>query len=207
MTTLKYCPAGSTEIVPIDKYILEDGFSYKEYPDLPEEIWKEVEGSKNSQGRWEVSNKKRAKYTTRKHMSIVYDSFNERGGYPSIQVNGKYKQIHILVFKAFNPDVKVGKNVVRHIDDNPKNFVPENLAIGTRTENGKDAHDNGRYNDTKSARRSVSSYIDGVKERDFKSITDAVKHLKENGYPNADRGGIHKGLNTTSVRYGRTWKS
>ena len=35
------------------------GFAYKEYPDLPGEVWKDVEGSKTKQGMWRVSNMNR----------------------------------------------------------------------------------------------------------------------------------------------------
>ena len=184
-----------------------NGFSYKEYPDLPGELWKIVEGSDNSQGRWEVSNKKRAKYTT-KHASIVYDTFGLLNGYPSIRINGKQKLIHIPVFEAFNPGVVIGPGeVVRHLDDDRLNFTPENLAIGTRSQNGKDAHDNGKYDGTKTARKPMASYIDGIKEREFSSIADAIEYLKEIGYPSASGGNISEFSNTPSVRYDRTWKS
>lgn len=183
------------------------GFSYKKYPDLPGEIWMKVEGSENFKGRWEVSNMKRAKYIT-KHASIVYDKFCLINKYPSIQVNGKQELLHTLVFKAFNPDIIIGKGeVIRHLDDDPSNFAPENLAIGTRSKNGEDAHDNGRYDGTKSARRPVVSYIEGTKERDHDSLAGAVKYLKENGHPKAACRGIRIGLNTDKIRYGRTWKT
>lgn len=184
-----------------------NGFSYKEYPDIFGEVWTKIEGSKNSKGRWEVSNMKRAKYITN-NASIVYDKFVLRKGYPSIRVNGKQNDIHTLTFKAFNPNIVIGKGeVVRHLDDNKKNFALGNLDIGTISQNSIDAHNNGKYDGTKSARRPVTSYVNGVKEQDFDSLVDAVKYLKMNGYPRARASHISTFSNTTSIRYGRTWKS
>lgn len=184
-----------------------NSFSFKEYPDLPGEVWKIVERSDNSQGFWEVSDKLRARYTT-KHASIVFDTFCLQSGYPTIGINGKIKRLHILTFEAFNPGVIVADGkVVRHLDDDKLNFAPENLAVGTSSQNGKDAHDNGRYDGMKSARRSVTSYINDVKEREFASLADAVEYLKSIGYPKADKGGISKFINTSSIRYGRRWNS
>lgn len=205
-TTNEWAKIEAVEPCTIRRYAQDNkhGFSYKEYPNLPEEIWKTIEGSESSKGRWEVSNKLRAKYIM-KHASIVYDDFVSTSGYPSIKVNGQQKYIHRLVFEAFNPDVDKCE-VVRHLDDNPKNFAPENLVAGTHSDNREDAYNNGSYDGTKSARRAVTSYINGMKERDFKSLVEAVEHLKENGHPKASKGNVHFGMITGKIRYGRTWK-
>jgi hypothetical protein len=69
----------------------QHGFSYKEYPDLPGEIWKEIIDSKNTQGRWEVSDMNRFKYITKFAENVLSrDRLGLISGYPAIKINGKH---------------------------------------------------------------------------------------------------------------------
>lgn len=54
---------------------------------------------------------------------------------------GKIAWIHRLVYEAFVGPIP-SRMDIRHLDGNPQNNTPENLAIGTRVEN---AHDVYRY--------------------------------------------------------------
>lgn len=197
-----------------------NGFAYKVYSDLPGEIGKKVEGSENSRGRWEITNMMRARYFWKwvdkstgeiKEHSKVYDKFVEQAGYPSIGINGNQEYLHYVVFRAFKPDkyqqlLANPELIIRHLDDNRYNFTPENLDLGTRPQNGHDAHNNGKHDGTKSARKPVASYKDGVFEQEHKSINEAVRYLQENDHPKANRRNIQAGIKTERIRYGRTWK-
>ena len=186
------------------------GFVYKVFDDLPGERWKNISESKTSKGHWEISNKKRVKYVT-KHASNVLDvsQLYTQDGYPSIQVNGKKRLIHILCLQAFYPEkyasIKPGEKVL-HKEDDRHDFRPENLRLGTSSENGKDAHDNGKYDGTKSARKSYISFINDIKEKDHDSLHAAIRFLQENGYPKAICSNIRGALGTCKIRYDRTWK-
>lgn len=187
----------------------KNGFSYKEYPDLPRETWKVVEGSRNGNGHWEVSDKKRAKYTNIAGNSKVYDDFHNQHGYPVIRINGKLMYLHRVILHTFFPEeyAKLDEqNVVRHLDDDRTNFLLDNLEVGTRSLNTKEAHDNGKYDKKKSARKPVASHLDSVLEREFESHKEAVRYLQENGYPKANHRGINLGIKNGRMRYDRTWK-
>ncbi|ABT14769.1 HNH endonuclease [Paramecium bursaria Chlorella virus NY2A] len=187
------------------------GFSYKVFDDLPGEQWKEVIGSK----KWEVSNKLRMKYKT-KYAENVLDvtQISTRNGYPKISINGKEHYVHIVCFQAFNPEayanMKPGE-LVRHEKDDRLDFQPEKLLVGTKSQNGFDAHDNGKFDGTNSARKPCVSYIEGVKEKEHISLSDAVRYLRENDWPKAIRSSIRDALNgkrkngQRKTAYGRTW--
>jgi hypothetical protein len=57
-----------------------------------------------------------------------------------------------LVAAAFLPPPGEGQNVLRHLDDNPRNNRAENLAWGTAIDNAADARRNGRIPDTRGIR-------------------------------------------------------
>lgn len=71
--------------------------------------------------------------STQKSGHLYFKSFGGRGG--------ELKWVHRLVYEAFIGSVPIGKEV-RHLDGNPENNRPENLAIGSRAEN---AHDTYQY--------------------------------------------------------------
>jgi hypothetical protein len=192
----------------------QHGFSYKEYTDLPNEIWKEIVDSKNGRGdRWEISNMNRVKYITKHAENVLSgDRIGLGNGYPSITINGKHWYCHILSFMTFFPEEWANKNpnkMVLHENDDPLDFRPHKLRLGTRSLNAIDARNNGKYDGTKTARMKCVSYIDGIYEIMHDSQDDAVKYLRRIGYDNASNGYISKALNdkyTSNFAYDRIWK-
>jgi len=100
--------------------------------------------------------------------------------------------------------------MVLHEDDDKEDFRPHKLRLGTASENQKDAHDNEKYDSTKSARKKCASYIDGELEKDdYTSLTDAAEYLKTKGYPKASQNKISMALSDkykSNMAYGRTWQ-
>jgi hypothetical protein len=191
----------------------QHGFSYKKYPDLPGEIWKEIAGSKTKLGRWEISDMNRVKFITTHAENVLS---GERigingGGYPTIRMG----QCHILSFITFFPKQYAEKNqeeIIKHIGDNKLDFRPHMLQLGTHSENVQEAHDNGKYDGTKKARVKCASYIDGVFEKEHDSQETAAKYLKMLDYKKADQSNIGKALRSfikgkILTRYGRTWQT
>jgi len=194
----------------------QHGFSYKQYPDLPGEIWKEIVGSRNKKSRWEISNMSRMKYITNHAENVLSgERLGLSGGYPFVKINGKHWYCHILALMSFFPEEYANKKPnenVLHEDDDPLDFRPHKLSLGTHSKNAIDAHNNGKHDDTKTARMNCVSYIDGVYELMHDSQNDAVKYLKSIGYDKAVQSEISKALNGTKkneshkIRYDRTWK-
>lgn len=185
----------------------QHGFSYKEYPNLPGEEWKEIIGSNTLKGRWEISNMNRVKYITKYATNVLsVDNIGFVAGYPSFVLG----YCHIISFKTFFPEeyaIKKPEEIVKHIGDNKLDFRPHMLQIGSRSENAIEAHDNGCYNDNKTARMKCSSYIKGVLEKEHLSECEAERYLKSCGFEKADRGNICKALSgNRKSAYGRTWK-
>ena len=125
------------------------GFSYKEYQNLSDEVWKEITGSKTTRGHWEISNMNRVKYVTNFAENVLEgDRIGLTNDYPRIVLG----YCHILSFMTFFPHKWSNKKLdemVLHEDDNRLDFRPHKLRLGTHSENTKDAHDNGKYGGTK----------------------------------------------------------
>lgn len=194
-----------------------NGFSYKEYPNLEGEVWIPVPGSKNNKGEWFCSNMSRMKHITR-YAENVYDT--ERlgrtsDGYPVIGINNKSEPCHRVVYRSWFPEefeeMKPGEMIL-HNDDDKLDFRPHMLRIGTCSENGMDAYDNGKFDDKTTSRKKCASYINGVLEKEHESQHDAMRYLRANGHPKARQSSISEALNTTTkygeskINYGRTWK-
>ena len=194
----------------------QHGFSYKEYPDLPNEVWKIIPGSDNFKGHWEISNMNRVKYVT-KHVENVLsgDCIGLMRGYPTIHVNGKHWGCHVLSFMTFFPDqyhMKQVNDYILHKNDDKLDFRPHNLRIGNRSENGIEAHENGCHSDTKTERMKCISYINGVLEKEYSSQTAAVRYLKSKGFDKASNSQVCAALKSfregnVITRYGRTWET
>ena len=191
----------------------QHGFSYKEYPDLPGEVWKEITGAKNWKGYWLISDMNRVKYVTKQAENVLSgDRLGLEKGYPIIWFNGKQWPCHIIAFMTFFPKEYAAKKpgeCVLHEDDDKLDFRPHKLRIGTQTENMIDAQNNGKYDGKKSARMKCASYIDNVLEKEHKSQNDAMRYLRSRGYETASAGNICSVLNGNGNRktaYGRTWK-
>jgi hypothetical protein len=130
--------------------------------------------------------------------------------YPRININGIQRYLHDVAFETYYPELyaaKKSEEMILHKFDDQLDFRPHSLRIGTRSENAKDAHDNGCYSGTKSARMKCCSYVDDVFEKLHESQDAAVKYLQENGYPTANGGVISETLNSDKIlkRYDRTW--
>ncbi|AGE58732.1 hypothetical protein FK949_gp167 [Paramecium bursaria Chlorella virus NYs1] len=188
----------------------QHGFTYKEYPDLLGEVWKKIIWSLNTKGSWEISNKKRVKYKTKYADNVInVTQLGTQSGYPVICVNGRNKYVHILCFQAFYPEAYAAMKpdeIIRHRHDDPLDFRPENLLIGTQSMNMKDSHDNGKHDGKKTMRKACISYINGVKEKEHKSLADAELYLKSQGYKKASYSKIGMVLrNRRKTAYDRTW--
>jgi len=192
------------------------GFSYKEYPDLPGEIWKEVVNSKNIKGHWEISNQNRIKYVTTFATNVFsVEKLGTLSGYPRITINKKVWLCHILSFMTFFPELYANMKpaeIICHEDDDRMDFRPHKLRIGTASENNAEAHNNGCYDGTKSARMKCASYIAGVLEREYESQHDAANYLKTIGYEKASYSEVGRSLKAfrngkITTRYGRTWQN
>jgi hypothetical protein len=189
----------------------QHGFSYKEYPDLVGEVWKEISGSRNARGRWEISNMNRVKYITKHAENVLSgERLCLRSGYPKIMINGHDCSCHIIAFKTFYPEDWIAKKpneIVLHEDDDRLDFRPHKLRLGTQSENTTDAYDNGCYDCTKSAMMRCASYINGIFEREYNSQSDVVRYLKIIGFDKASQGTVGMSLRgERETAYGRTWK-
>ena len=190
------------------------GFAYKEYPDLEDEVWKEIEDSKTERGDyWKISNMNRVKYITKHTENVLWgEQLGRKNGYPTVKINGKNCMCHILAFVAFHEELWKAKEsweMVLHEDDDKEDFRPHKLHLGAASDNAKDAYANGKYDGTKTARMKCASYIDGVHEEDHDSQSTAAEYLKSVGYPNATEGNISKALSDkykSNMAYGRTWQ-
>lgn len=193
----------------------QHGFAYKEYPNLPDEIWKQVKNSSNNRGHWEISNMSRIKYVTKHAENVLYGTrLRLDNGYPTVCINGKHQGCHILAFKTFFPEEYVAMKtceILLHKADDRLDFRPHNIRVGTISENSNDAHENGRYDGKQNARIKCSSYIGDELEKVYDSQTDAVRYLKTIGFKKAHGGKISLALKAfyegkKSKRYGRMWR-
>jgi len=186
-------------------------FSYKEYPNLPGEIWREIINSKTIKGKWEISDMNRVKYITKHAENVLSeDRLCLGNGYPQININGRGWHCHILAFMTFFPEEYANKKpdeMVLHEDDDPLDFRPHKLRLGTRTDNSIDARNNGKHYGTKTDRMKCVSYIDGIYELMHDSQHDAEKYLRHIGYKKAASQNISSVLNDKrNFAYDRTWK-
>ncbi|AGE56466.1 hypothetical protein PBCVNEJV1_883R [Paramecium bursaria Chlorella virus NE-JV-1] len=202
------------------------GFAYKEYPDLPGEDWIPVKvpgdknedpekGTTNGRGEyWKISNMNRMKYISKYAENVLEsDRLGLNDGYPTIRVNKKQYLCHVLAFMMFRETEWATRNpgeIVLHEKDDKLDFRPDKLRLGTQSDNAKDAHDNGKFDGTKTARMKCASYIDGVFEKNHDSQHEAARYIKSKGLSKASvaiiRGKIGMALSGKShTSYGRTW--
>lgn len=189
----------------------QHGFSYKKYDDLPDEVWKEIIGSNNKSGRWEISNMNRVKYITNNAEHVLSgEMLGLFNGYPKIMINGKGCLCHILSFMTFFPEKYAARkpdDMVLHEDDVRLDFRPHKLRLGSGSQNRRDAYDNGRHDGTKTDKMRCVSYIKGIFEKEHDSQRDAAKYLKSIGYEKASGSAISRVLSEyRNISYDRTWK-
>lgn len=194
----------------------QHGFAYKEYHDLPGEIWKRIPKSDNSRGRWEISDMNRVKYVTKYAENVLSGDrlCLDNDGYPQVSINNRHMKCHIISFSIFFPNEYVTKKpgeIILHEDDDRLDFRPYKLRLGSKTENGEEAHRNGCYVGKKNERMACASYINGVLEKEHISQEDAARYLRSSGRNNKKFNGISDALKAyrdgkVIIRYGRTWK-
>lgn len=68
--------------------------------------------------------------------------------YARVLIDGKQWQFHRLLYAAYHPNDPL-PDLIRHIDDDPGNNTPQNLASGSYSQNSRDATRNGRRDATK----------------------------------------------------------
>ena len=194
----------------------QQGFAYKKYQDLSGEVWKPIKDSGNNYGHWEISDMNRVKYVTKHAENVLSgDRFGLSDiGYPVVKINNKHWKCHVLAFMTFFPGeyaaMKRGE-IILHEDDDKLDFRPHKLRIGTQKMNMIDAYDNGKRDDTKSARIRCASYINGVFEKEHISLCDAMRYLKSVGFDKATHTNIGNALKEfrngkVITSYDRTWK-
>lgn len=189
----------------------QHGFSYKEYPDLKGEVWKDIKDSKNTRGYWKISNMNRVKYVTKYAENVLSgERLCLMNGYPRFVLGN----CHIISFATFFPEVWANKKpgeIVKHVGDNKLDFRPHMLRIGTHRENAKEAYDNGKHDGKTCARMKCASHINGMLEKEHISQSDAMRYLKTIGFGKACSKSISGALRASRegkivVRYGRTWR-
>ena len=182
---------------------------------LPNEIWKNIDGYKN----YMVSNMGRVKSLAR----IVIDkngnkqSLHEKimkprnsNGYHRVNIrdnDNKYKGfvIHRLVALVFIPNPE-NKPVVNHINKDKLNNKLYNLEWVTVRRNVIHALETGEQ---KNATPVIGINLKTKKKIKFGRISKAVVFLKNNGYPKADGSSITKccrGDKYSKTAYGHTWE-
>lgn len=146
------------------------GFSYKEYKDLEDEEWKQ------SSETIMVSNFGRYAIHTEYARKVLYAyELGTNGIYPMVGGNS----LHIEVFKAFYPDTYTNELKVCHLDDDPLNANLSNLYLGTTSDNGKDAHANGKHIGKSNEQIDCVGIHKETGERvEFNSIEAAARFLK-----------------------------
>jgi hypothetical protein len=187
------------------------GFSYKVCPDITGEVWKEIKDSKTKLGHWEISDMCRVKYiTTHAENVLSGERLCLRNGYPTITIKGKHKYCHIIAFMTFYPEEYASKKpheIVLHNEDDKLDFRPHKLRLGTHSDNGFDAHDNGKHDGTRTARMKCTSYINDIFEKEHDSQHEAEKYLKSNGYEKASFANIGAALSgKQKSAYDREWR-
>ncbi|AGE49705.1 hypothetical protein PBCVCan184_092R, partial [Paramecium bursaria Chlorella virus Can18-4] len=195
----------------------QHGFAYKVYDNFPGEKWLKISWSKNGKGAWwEISDMNRMKYVTASGAENILegDDLCIAVGYPAAGINGKQWFCHVLAFMTFREtewELKKPDEMVLHKKDDKMDFRPHMLWLGTHSNNRKDSYDNGKRDDTKSARMKCASYINGIKEEEFNSQTDAAKFIKTKGVSKSSVDGIKTAIcmalsGERLSAYKRIWK-
>lgn len=167
------------------------------------EEWRDVVGA---EGFYEVSSLGRVRSVDRQVVSrtgvarwfpgVLRTPYvrTERGGYPmySLHVEGQYRvtPVHTLVAEAFIGPRPPGQ-VIRHLDGDPLNNVPANLAYGTVTENIHDTIRMGRNRNFSALRCKYGHLLSGANVRPLGreypryrtcvSCSRATAHLQSRG--------------------------
>ena len=147
-------------------------------PDFPGETWKLW--NETPQYNVYVSDKGRFAYEfvhgyvkklSPEHRST--DRSKDEDRYPTISKDAKEYKFHNVVYECFVGPIPEGM-IVHHRDNDKQNARLDNLELVTKSQNSLYARADGRYDDTKTARKSVM--VDGVA---YTSCYDASKNVGE----------------------------
>ena len=94
-------------------------------------------------------------------------------GYPSMQIGGKDKLIHVMVAILFHGESPGPDYIVHHIDGVKNNTCASNLVWITKSENTKHAWADGCFDDSAHKRRKCS--IDGIEYVSIAAAVDATQ--------------------------------
>lgn len=103
------------------------------------EVWKDIPGHKG----YQASSLGRARSVPRvlgdgrEAGGVVLTPTDDKDGYPRVQIGRRKIGVHTLVLLAFH-----GPPEGRHLNDDPKDNTPGNLAWGSRRENERDKRKN-----------------------------------------------------------------
>jgi hypothetical protein len=146
---------------------------------------------------WSVKPGQGGRYKGLHVMSVWVD----RDGYHHVTmiVDGRRirRTVHSLVAEAFYGD-RPKSQVIRHLDDNPGNNAPDNLAYGTQKENVEDRDSKGRH--SHGDRSHLSKITD-------EKAADAMRRLSEGETRRSVAASLGVAVSTLdAIRSGRTRK-
>jgi len=184
-------------------------WSYRDEPeDLPEEVWHETIPDSNVFASQFGRIKDKRKTSITKRYPQEYISPMTTSKYPVLSIKGKVYTIHYLVYIAWFPfsgDYREYDYKLRHMNDDKNDCSIFNLKLGTRSQNGTDAHNNGSYDGTKSERKPFYCINKKSGERiEFMSTHEAGRFIGKD----TARGNIWMALtnyNKSSYAYGYYW--
>ena len=130
----------------------------------PPERWRQIHGYENV---YEVSDRWRVRRIARGHGARpgrILKPWMRKDGYlvVSLHLRGKQTQFYVarLVANAFLPEKGPTDTVVRHLNDDPSDNRPCNLAWGTYSDNTNDAVRNGKWRAPKGTAHGRSKLTD-----------------------------------------------
>lgn len=145
------------------------------------------------------------KHPTRKHLYVdeagnvfqLLTASPSHGGYHTIKIGSGTIRRHTLVCETYN-GLRPDGQEVRHLNGDPGDDRPENLAWGTRTENLADMINHGRS--TRGAKNTqvvlTEAQVQEIRRR---------RRAGERGVDLADEFGVHEAT-ICDIHKGRHWK-
>jgi hypothetical protein len=121
----------------------------------------------------------------------------DSGGYHQIRNGDLRQRRHVLVCEAFHGPRPFPRAEVRHLDGDPSNDAPGNLAWGTRVDNCADTAAHGR---TSRGAKNHSTVLSEAQALEIKQRRLAG----ESGKALADEFGVSQGT-VCDIKYGRSW--
>jgi hypothetical protein len=185
-------------------------WSYKDEPeDLPGEVWHEtISDSKVFASQFGRIKDERKTSITKRYPKEYISSMTTLT-HPVLSIKGKVYTIHYLVYIAWFPfsgDYGEYDYKLCHMNDDKDDCSVYNLRLGTRTQNGTDAHNNGSYDGTKCERRPiVAIHKKSGKRIEFSSNSEATRFLGKDT-AKANIWSVLNNKNNKKTAYGYTWE-